>query len=89
MLLCVHKVIESVLANQVATMLDVYGQQFGFQRGLSPVITLSYVDEVVKYGRKRIVKIYLTKEHYKINRTALREDNKQAHTKRLVDMLRA
>lgn len=54
MLSCTRKVIEKSIAGHLSRKLELFGMQFGFQKGLSPMVTLLYVEAVVRSGKDRI-----------------------------------
>lgn len=48
MLSCVRKIVETALAGRITKKIEVHNRKFGFQKGLSPKVTLVDVDAAVK-----------------------------------------
>lgn len=71
MLSCTGKVIEAAIAELIARSLPIFGRHLGFQKGLSPTITLLDVDAIVKGVNNRIATLYLTKAYDNVNRSLL------------------
>lgn len=44
MLACTRKIIEAAIAEKIAKILPIFSRKFGFQKGLSPAITLTDVN---------------------------------------------
>lgn len=73
MLSSARKVLETPSEGTMAKKLTICGRQFGFQKGLSPKITLTDVDTVVRRGQDRIPTLDLTKAYDKVNSKTLME----------------
>lgn len=74
MISCARKIVETAIAEAIAKKLKVCGRQFGFEKGLSPSITLKDVDTLVRGRQSRITTLDLTKAYDKVNRRILLED---------------
>lgn len=48
MLSSMRKIVEAALADKIGKRMEVNSCQFGFQKGLSPTVTLFYVDATLK-----------------------------------------
>lgn len=76
MLSCLRKIIKAAIAERISKVLKLFGRNFGFQKGLSPKITLLDVDAVLKEGRNSIATLNLAKAYDKVNCQTLLQDCK-------------
>lgn len=86
---CIRKISEAAVAESISERLNIYGRQYGFQRGLSATSTLLEVDVVVKGGKNRIATLHLAKAYDKINRMTLLQDCKQVINEEIKNILPA
>lgn len=77
MLSCIRKIIEAAIAERISKSLSIFGRKFGFQKYLSPIMTLLDVDAVVKEGKNSIATLNLAKSYDNFNRQILLQDCKQ------------
>lgn len=89
MLSCVRKVIEAAMARRLARSVPINPRQFGFQRGLSSMITLVDVNAQGRACLDKIATLDLCEAYNKVNRVILWKDCKKVVDSNLCSMLTA
>lgn len=89
MFACPRKVLQTALATKIATKLLICGRQFGFQKGMSPAITLTEVDTLIRKGNERVATLDLTKAYDRVNRKLLMEKCRERLEEGITAMLTA
>lgn len=87
MISCARKVIEAVIAREVAKNVSIYARQYGFKARISTILTLIVVNTLVKADVNKIATLDLTKAYDKVNRAMLWENCKKKMTLNLLSMI--
>lgn len=73
MISCLRKMIVAVISEKILENLNIFGRKYGFQRSLSPSITLMDVDAVETTETNMIATLYFSKAYDRVNRRILLE----------------